>query len=206
MVLEQEIPAFSAWIGPALAWYLFAAAVLAVVVGAIVWLVQSVLHGPLVAGDKVYRGALAGLGDLAGMSPRRIFALARLAVQESLRRNVLVVLPLFALLVLFAGWFLDPTSTNPGKLYIGFIIAATNLRVCLVTLVLSAFSLPADIKAKAIQTVTTKPVRTGEIVLGRPSRSRKRRVPRRGRRASRIPSGGPISQVVLPPDSTARTR
>jgi hypothetical protein len=33
--------------------------------------------------------------------------------------------------------------------------------------VLSVFSLPADIKAKAIQTVTTKPVRTGEIVLGR---------------------------------------
>jgi hypothetical protein len=167
MVLEQEIPAFSAWIGPALAWYLFAAALLAVIVGAIAWLVQSVLHGPLVAGDKVYRGLLSTVGDLAGMSWRRIFALARLAVQESLRRNVLVVLPLFALLVLFAGWFLDPASTNPGKLYIGFIVAATNLLVCLVVLVLAVFSLPADIKAKAIQTVTTKPVRTGEIVLGR---------------------------------------
>ena len=34
-------------------------------------------------------------------------------------------------------------------------------------LVLSVFSLPADVKAKAIQTVTTKPVRTGEIVFGR---------------------------------------
>ncbi|MFM8633733.1 MAG: ABC transporter permease [Planctomycetia bacterium] len=167
MVLEQEIPAFSAWIGPALAWYLFAAAMMVVIVGAVAWLVQSVLHGPMVAGDKVYRGLLSGVRDLAGMSVRRIFALARLAVQESLRRNVLVVLPLFALLVLFAGWFLDPASTNPGKLYIGFIIAATNLLVCLVTLVLSVFSLPADIKAKAIQTVTTKPVRTGEIVLGR---------------------------------------
>jgi hypothetical protein len=167
MVLEQEIPAFASWIGPALAWYVFAAALLAVVVGALAWLVQSVLYGPLVAGDKVYRGLLSTVGDLAGMSWRRIFALARLAVQESLRRNVLVVLPLFALLVLFAGWFLDPASTNPGKLYIGFIVAATNLLVCLVTLVLSVFSLPADIKAKAIQTVTTKPVRTGEIVLGR---------------------------------------
>ena len=167
MVLEEEIPAFSAWIGPALAWYFFAAAIVVVIVGAVAWLVQSVLYGPLVAGDKVYRGLLSGVGDLAGMSVRRIGALARLAVQESLRRNVLVVLPLFALLVLFAGWFLDPASTNPGKLYIGFIIASTNLLVCLVVLVLSVFSLPADIKAKAIQTVTTKPVRTGEIVLGR---------------------------------------
>jgi hypothetical protein len=167
MVLEAEIPAFSAWIGPALAWYFFAAALVVVIVAAVAWLVQSVLYGPLVAGDKVYRGLLSGMGDLAAMSLRRIGALARLAVQESLRRNVLVVLPLFALLVLFAGWFLDPASTNPGKLYIGFIVAATNLLVCLVVLVLSVFSLPADIKAKAIQTVTTKPVRTGEIVLGR---------------------------------------
>ena len=167
MVLEEEIPAFSAWIGPALASYFFAAALMVVIVGVIAWLVQSVLYGPLVAGDKVYRGLLSSVGDLAGMSLRRIGALARLAVQESLRRNVLVVLPLFALLVLFAGWFLDPASTNPGKLYIGFISASTNLLVCLVVLVLSVFSLPADIKAKAIQTVTTKPVRTGEIVLGR---------------------------------------
>jgi hypothetical protein len=37
----------------------------------------------------------------------------------------------------------------------------------MVTLILSVFSLPADFKAKAIQTVTTKPVRTGEVVLGR---------------------------------------
>jgi len=167
MVLEEEIPAFSAWIGPALAWYVFAAALMVVIVAALAWLVQSVVHGPLVAGDKVYRGLLSGVADLAGMSPRRIWALARLAVQESVRRNVLVVLPLFAIVVLFAGWFLDPESTNPGKLYLGFISAATNFLVCLVTLVLSVFSLPADIKAKAIQTVTTKPVRTGEIVLGR---------------------------------------
>lgn len=167
MVLEEEIPKFSAWIGPALVSYLFAGALVAVFAAAIAWLVQAVLHGPLVAGDRVYRGVLTGLGDLAGMSPRRIWALARLAIQESLRRNVLVVLGLFALIILFAGWFLDPASVNPGKLYLGFIQSATNLLVCLVVLVLSVFSLPADIKTKAIQTVTTKPVRTGEIVLGR---------------------------------------
>ena len=167
MVLEQEIPKFAAWIGPALLWYVFAASLVAVFAAALAWLTQSVLYGPLAAGDRVYRGVLTGLADLAGMSPRRIWALARLAIQESLRRNVLVALALFLLIVLFAGWFLDPKSVNPGKLYLGFILGATNLLVCLVTLVLSVFSLPADIKAKAIQTVTTKPVRTGEIVLGR---------------------------------------
>ena len=167
MVLEAEIPKFAAWFGPALLWYVFAASLVAVFAAALAWLTQSVLYGPLAAGDLVYRGVLTGLADLAGMSPRRIWALARLAIQESLRRNVLVALALFLLIVLFAGWFLDPKSVNPGKLYLGFILGATNLLVCLVTLVLSVFSLPADIKAKAIQTVTTKPVRTGEIVLGR---------------------------------------
>ena len=167
MVLEEEIPRFAAWIGPALLWYLFAGSLVAVLVAAVAWLVQSALYGPLAAGDRVYRGVLSGLVDLSGMSLRRIWALSRLAVQESLRRNVLVVLGIFALIVLFAGWFLDPTSVNPGKLYLGFILAATSLLVCLVTLVLSVFSLPADIRGKAIQTVTTKPVRTGEIVLGR---------------------------------------
>jgi hypothetical protein len=167
MVLEEEIPKFAVWLGPALAWYAFAACLVAVLAAAAAWLVQSILCGPLTAGDRVYRGVLAGLADLAGMSGRRIWALARLAIQESLRRHVLVVLGLFALIVLFAGWFLDPTSVNPGKLYLGFMLGATNLLVCLVTLILSVFSIPADIKAKAIQTVTTKPVRTGEIVLGR---------------------------------------
>jgi hypothetical protein len=167
MVLEEEIPKFAAWFGPALLRYVFAASLVAVFAAALAWLTQSVLYGPLAAGDRVYRGVLTGLADLAGMSPRRIWALARLAIQESLRRNVLVALALFLLIVLFAGWFLDPKSVNPGKLYLGFILGATNLLVCLVTLVLSVFSLPADIKAKAIQTVTTKPVRTGEIVLGR---------------------------------------
>ena len=167
MVLEEEIPKFTAWIGPAFLWYLLAGSLVAVFAAALAWLTQSVLYGPLAAGDRVYRGVLTGLADLAAMSPRRIWALARLAIQESLRRNVLVALALFLLIVLFAGWFLDPKSVNPGKLYLGFILAATNLLVCMVTLVLSVFSLPADIKAKAIQTVTTKPVRTGEIVLGR---------------------------------------
>jgi hypothetical protein len=167
MVLEEVIPTFTAWIGPALLRYLAAMGFVGLVAAILTWLAQAVASGPLAAGDRVYRGLLAGVADLAAMSPRRIWALARLAVQESLRRNVLVVLAMFALILLFAGWFLDPASVNPGRLYIGFILGATNLLVCLVTLVLAVFSLPADIKSRAIQTVTTKPVRTAEIVLGR---------------------------------------
>ena len=167
MVLEEEIPKFAAWIGPALVWYLFVGGLVAVFALAMALLFQTVLYGPLAAGDRVYRGVLAGVADLGGTSFGRVWALTRLAIQESLRRNVLVALGIFLLVVLFAGWFLDPQSVDPGRLYLGFILGATNFLVCLVVLVLAVFSLPADIKAKAIQTVTTKPVRTGEIVLGR---------------------------------------
>ncbi|MFM8414175.1 MAG: hypothetical protein ACKOCX_05565 [Planctomycetota bacterium] len=167
MVLEQEIPSFASWIGPAFLSFLLAAGLVTLFVGVAAWLMQAVLNGPLEAGDRVYRGVLTGLKDFAGTSLRRVWALARLAIQESVRRNVLVVLAVFAVVLLFAGWFLDPTNVDPGRLYLGFILGATSLLVCTVTLVLAVFSLPADIKSKSIQTVTTKPVRTGEIVLGR---------------------------------------
>ena len=45
------------------------------------------------------------------------------------------------------------------------VLGVTNLLVCLVTLLLAVFSLPADIKSRAIQTVTTKPVRTAETAI-----------------------------------------
>ena len=167
MVLEDDIPRFAAWIGPALLQFLVSALAVALVAAAGSWFVQAVAHGPLVAGDRIYRGVLAGCADLASVSLRRIWALARLAVQESLRRNVLVVLGVFALVLLFTGWFLDPANPNPGKLSLGFVLGVTNFLVCCVTLLLAVFSLPADIKSRAIQTVTTKPVRTAEIVLGR---------------------------------------
>jgi hypothetical protein len=167
MVLEEDIPAFGSWIGPSLAGYAFIVFVVALTLAALAWLVLSVLHGPLAAGDRVYRGSLTLLGDLLAVSPRRTWALARLAIQESIRRNVLAVLAFFAIVLLFAGWYLDPTSVNPGRLYVGFLLNATTFLVSLVAVALAAISLPADIKAKAIQTVTTKPVRSVEIVAGR---------------------------------------
>jgi hypothetical protein len=167
MVLEEEIPPFLTWLTPALGGYMVTIALLGVVVAAACWVVLTLVVGPQTAGDRVYR-AIVGVGrDLAATSWRRTWALARLAVKESLRRHVLVVLGLFALIMVFAGWFLDPASVNPGRLRIEFILAATNFLVCAVTLLLAVFSLPADFKAKAIQTVTTKPARSGEIVLGR---------------------------------------
>jgi hypothetical protein len=166
MVLEEEIPKFSAWIGPALVSYLFAAGLVAVFAAASPGSCSRPSAGrswPVTASTAVCSGARRSGRHVAAtdLGPGAAGDPGIAAAQRARRAR------LFALIVLFAGWFLDPTSVNPGKLYLGFILSATNLLVCLVVLVLSVFSLPADIKAKAIQTVTTKPVRTGEIVLGR---------------------------------------
>jgi len=105
--------------------------------------------------------------DLPGTSLRRIWALARLAFKEAIRRKVLVVVGLFVVVLLFAGWYLDSNSSDPARLYISFVLTATNYLILLLALFISTFSLPADIKSKTIYTIVTKPVRATEIVLGR---------------------------------------
>ena len=105
--------------------------------------------------------------DIAGISPRRVWALARLAVQESIRRRVIVVFAVFILILLFAGWYLDRESIDPARLYLDFVLTATAYLVLLLALFLSSMSLPADFKSHTIYTVVTKPVRASEVVLGR---------------------------------------
>jgi hypothetical protein len=94
-------------------------------------------------------------------------ALAGLAFQEAIRRRVLAAVAVFMVILLFAGWFLDPSSQDPAKLYLSFVMTATTYLVLLMALFLSVFSLPTDIAKHTIYTIVTKPVRQSEIVLGR---------------------------------------
>jgi len=105
--------------------------------------------------------------DLPGTRFRRIFALSRLAFKEAVRRKVLYVVGLFVVILLLAGWFLNPQSDDPARLYVSFVLTATNYLVLALALFISAFSLPEDIKNKTLFTIVTKPVRATEIVLGR---------------------------------------
>ena len=80
---------------------------------------------------------------------------------------MVVVFAVFILILLFAGWYLDPASIDPARLYLDFVLTATSYLVLLLSLFLSSQSLPADIKSHTIYTVVTKPVRASEVVLGR---------------------------------------
>lgn len=132
------------------------------------FLVSMARHGPSEGFFNVTRVIYELIArDIPGTSTRRIYALGRLAFQEAIRRRVLVIMAVFIVGLLFAGWFLDPGSDNVARLYISFVMTGTSYLVLLLGLFLSCFSLPNDIKSKTIQTITTKPVRSTEIVLGR---------------------------------------
>ncbi|NND98748.1 MAG: ABC transporter permease [Pirellulaceae bacterium] len=143
--------------------------VLAILVGLMVgYIISAARYGPVEGFYAVARTIRDLLRfDLPGTSPRRVFALARLAFKEAIRRRVLFVVGLFIVGLLLAGWYLNPESDDPARLYISFVLTATNYLILALALFISAFSLPTDIKSKTIYTIVTKPVRPTEIVLGR---------------------------------------
>lgn len=167
MVLEKEIPVFQDWIFWAgLYWLgiLGALLVAALVVGTIFSIIR---RGPIRGIVSVANAVGAAFADIFLMSPRRIGALAWLAVKEAIRKKVVVGIAVFIVVLMLAGWFLDPGSTNPGRLYLSFVMTATSYLVLLLALFLSVFSLPGDMKTKTLHTIVTKPVRHSEIILGR---------------------------------------
>lgn len=129
--------------------------------------VAAARYGFMRGGDVTYRTIAGGLRELWDTTPRRVWAIARLAVKESWRRRVIVALVVFFVVLLFANWFLHTNHRQPARLYLSFVIATCTFLVLGVGWLLSAFSLPNDFKSKTIYTVVTKPVRAGEIILGR---------------------------------------
>jgi len=174
MVLETEIVPFWQWLLTGtegqlgtLPWFLSVAAAFALLALVAGYLLAAVRHGPLRAGDTTYRVVMTGLRELCVLSPRRVAALTWLAVRESFRRQALIGLLVFLLILVFAGWFLGTRGPDPARLYISFVLTSTTYLVLLLALFLSAFSLPTDIRDRTIYTIVTKPVRAGEVVLGR---------------------------------------
>lgn len=132
------------------------------------YLIAAFRHGPFEAFYVVAQVVGQAIPDFINTSPRRVWAIARLAIKEALRRKViLVTFAIFAVTLLFGGWFMNSDSESPDKIYVNFVMFGTQLLVLLMGMLISSFSLPEDLKNKTIYTVVTKPVRATEIVLGR---------------------------------------
>lgn len=109
--------------------------------------------------------------DLISLSPRRIWALAKLTFVEAYRRKALLVFVVFALLFMFAGWFMGGDSADltkdQVKVYVSFVLRTISWLTLPLILILSSFGIPEDIRLRSLHTIVTKPARRLEIVLGR---------------------------------------
>jgi hypothetical protein len=169
MIVEQQAFAtFYEWVINNAAQFgivVAAAIVLGVFFG---YIVATLRHGPFEAFYVVAQVVGQALPDFINTSPRRVFAIARLAIKEALRRKIiLVTFGIFAISLLFGGWFMNYKSDHPDRIYINFVMFGTQLLVLMMGMLISSFSLPEDIKNKTIYTVVTKPVRPTEIVIGK---------------------------------------
>lgn len=127
----------------------------------------------------VHRGrAFGAFGSQTGrlvreavdVSPRRIWALTMLTFRESVRRKALLVGVVFALLFMFAGWFLSNTNSRADmqvKVHVSFVLTTISFLLIPMVLLLACWGLPEDIKARSLHTVVTKPARRHEVYLGR---------------------------------------
>ncbi len=154
---------------PAVLHYIAAVGSLLFVVAlvAVIWsLASRGRSGPA----ALIEGIKKGCRDFAQISPRRVWALSMLTIREALRRKALMVFVVFAVLFMFAGWFLQQATDRPDlqvEVYVSFVLKAITWLVLPVVMILACWGLPEDIRARSLHTVVTKPVRRSEIVLGR---------------------------------------
>jgi len=133
------------------------------------FLLTMLRYGP--RGTSVFARGLTGyISDIFSMSPTRILAVARLTLKEAIRRKALMVFVLFALLLMFAGWFLssgNSRATISVGVQIWFLLTAISWLVLPAVMFLSCWSIPEEIRVRSLHTVVTKPIRRIEVVLGR---------------------------------------
>jgi hypothetical protein len=124
------------------------------------------LRGPI----NVFWQVVSGMRDISEISMRRVWALAMLTGREAIRRKALLVFVVFAVLFMFASWFLSSGGEKADiqiERHVVFVFTAISWLVLPVILMLACWGIPEDIKARSMHTVVTKPVRRVEIVLGR---------------------------------------
>src|SRR5688572_24340502 len=147
MVLENAPPPFAEWF-PQAAWtWLLVMLALAVLVVVFSVALSLARHGTVWGMERWWQGVRGAARDLASISPRRVFALAKLAVKEALRQKILAALVIFGVILLFAGWFFTGGAQDVSLLIQSIFFWQTYL-ILGVTLLVSCLSLPTDIKQR----------------------------------------------------------
>ncbi|MEX0585934.1 MAG: hypothetical protein WD176_04785 [Pirellulales bacterium] len=166
MVLEQTLEPIGQWLPWALIVWAGVLVILFAIGSLVAWGSLAIAHGPKQAVRGVLRGIHVAATDWFAIAPRRVGALAGLAVREAIRSRILIVLVLFGVVLAMAGWFIAG-GDRPARIFLGTVFFWITFLLVIVSLLVSALSLPADITRRTLFTVLTKPVRASEIVLGR---------------------------------------
>ncbi|MGL4420518.1 MAG: hypothetical protein ACRCZF_07630, partial [Gemmataceae bacterium] len=117
--------------------------------------------------------AMVGIGtpfvrDFFKLRMRRIYALAKLGFIEAYKSRVLYVFLVVLLPFLFpVNWFLPVKPEDELRTSVRVTSIAMELLLLFAAGLLTAFSIPSDIKNQNIYTIVSKPVERFEIVLGR---------------------------------------
>ncbi|MCS7015033.1 MAG: hypothetical protein RMJ19_03605 [Gemmatales bacterium] len=98
---------------------------------------------------------------------RRIWAIARLTILETVRQKALWSFAVLLLLVLVGSWFIQVEQKDQWRTYVDLLYRTVTILMVVTASVLACFSIPTDIRRQTIHTQVTKPVRRLEILLGR---------------------------------------
>ncbi len=174
MGIEDTVLSLNEWLFPVPGEHLgglltFLIALVVLIVGGLIlgFILSIFRNGPFEAFYSVFGTAVQSVPELLSISPRRVGAMTWLAFQEAIRKKALLVFALFMVVLLFAGWYINPSAEQPVRLYLTFVLTFPKWLVLLLVISLSVFSLPDDIKRRTIYTIYTKPVLPSELFLGR---------------------------------------
>ena len=101
---------------------------------------------------------------------RSIWAVATNTIRQALRMKFaasFVILLLILLPVMGASMTGDGTLKGRLQTFVSYGLSLTSILLCLLTIVVSAYSLTSDIKQRQIYTVITKPIRRFQLLLGK---------------------------------------
>ncbi|MBA7663195.1 hypothetical protein ES703_71234 [subsurface metagenome] len=101
---------------------------------------------------------------------RSIWAVATNTIKQALRMKiaaVFVVLLIVLLPVMGAAMTGDGTMKGRLQTFVSYGLSLTSFLLCLLTIVVSIYSLTSDIKQRQIYTVITKPIRRFQLLFGK---------------------------------------
>ncbi|MBN1362616.1 MAG: hypothetical protein JW993_18610 [Sedimentisphaerales bacterium] len=101
---------------------------------------------------------------------RRTWAVAKNTIRQALRMKVAII---FVVLLLVLLPIMGLTATGDGTLkgrlqtFVSYGLSLTSLLLCLLTIIVSIYTVTSDIEQRQIYTVVTKPIRRYELILGK---------------------------------------